>query len=142
MEIFAKHFDELTPGELYDILALRSAVFVVEQDCVYQDPDGKDRTAYHVWAREGDEVVGCLRVYDREGVRIGRVVSARRRQGLGTRLMARGIMIAREKFNAGEILISAQRYAQPFYEKSGFVRYTDPYLEDGIPHVGMILKLK
>ncbi len=136
-EVFVKHYTELTADELYDLLALRAEVFVVEQNCAYLDPDGVDKVSWHVWLRDERGLAGCLRVYGRNGVRIGRVVVRYRREGLGTRLMAEGIRAAREKLAAREILISAQQYAQPFYERSGFVRCTDPYLEDGIPHVGM-----
>ncbi len=138
MEIFAKHFNELTAEELYDILALRSRVFVVEQNCVYQDPDGIDKDAYHVWAKDGRGVVACLRVYESQGVHIGRVVTAYRREGLGSLIMERGIAVAEEKFAAREILISAQQYARPFYERFDFKKRSEPYLEDGIPHIAMI----
>lgn len=137
MEIFVKHFNELTAEELYDILELRSRVFVVEQNCVYQDPDGKDKVSWHVWLRDERGVVACLRVYDIDGPHIGRVVTAFRREGLGSRIMAVGIDTAVSKLGAREIFISAQMYARPFYERSGFKVYTEPYLEDGIPHVGM-----
>ena len=138
MEIFIKHFSELTALELYDILELRSRVFVVEQNCVYQDLDGIDKDAYHVWARDGRGVVACLRVYDKNGVHIGRVVTAYRREGLGSLVMERGIAVAEEKYAAKKILISAQQYARPFYERFGFKNHSAPYLEDGIPHIAMI----
>lgn len=136
-ELFVKHYSELTIDELYDLLQLRAEVFVVEQTCPYQDLDGKDKASWHVWLRDGRGLVAAARVYELEGVRIGRVVTRYRREGLGSRVMAESIRVAKEKLGAREILISAQQYAQPFYERAGFVRCTDPYLEDGIPHVGM-----
>lgn len=139
MEIFIKHYTELTADEIYDILELRAEVFVVEQNCVYQDLDGKDKRSYHIWLRDERGVVAALRVYELDGVHIGRVVTRCRREGLGTLVMREGIRLAREKYGAREILISAQQYARPFYERFGFQVCTDAYLEDGIPHVGMRL---
>lgn len=137
-ELFVRHYSELTADELYELLRLRAEVFVVEQDCAYLDPDGRDKLAFHVWIGDGERAAACLRVYKEDGaVRIGRVVTRERRRGLGARIMAAGVRVAREKFGAKEILISAQEYARPFYEKCGFTAYTGPYLEDGIPHVGM-----
>lgn len=139
MEIWIKHYSRLTADELYDILQLRAEVFVVEQNCPYQDLDGKDKVSFHVWLRDERGVVAALRVYELDGVHIGRVVTRFRRQGLGTLVMREGIRTAREQFGRREIRISAQQYARPFYERLGFEAYTDGYLEDGIPHVGMRL---
>ncbi len=142
MEFFVKHFSQLTTQELYDILKLRSAVFVVEQNCIYQDLDDMDQEAYHVYCKEEGEVIGCLRVIDRgkrlDEVSLGRVISARRRSGLGTKLMQMGIAVAKEKFGATKIKIGAQLYAKPFYEGVGFVQVSEQYLEDGIPHIYMM----
>lgn len=139
METFIKHYSELTADELYDILQLRAEVFVVEQNCPYQDLDGKDKDAYHVWLRDERGVAATLRVYDLEGVHIGRVVTRVHRQGLGTLIMEEGIRLAREKYGRRDIFISAQQYARPFYEQFGFKVYTEGYLEDDIPHIGMKL---
>lgn len=142
MEITVKKFEELSVCELYDILALRQKVFVAEQNCAYLDADGADKKAYHVFATENGETVGCLRVLGRgekfSEVSIGRVVSACRKKGIGLALLNEGIKVAREKFEAETIMVGAQVYAAPFYEKAGFVKIKgSEYLEDGIPHVYM-----
>ena len=143
MEVVVKSFDELSNYELYEILRLRSNIFVVEQNCVYLDPDSVDLKAYHVYLKDGDEIVAYLRVIDKgdrlEEVSIGRVISKCRRKGLGTLVMLEGIKVAKEKFNADKIKIGAQAYAVPFYEQVGFkVVPNGNYIEDGQPHVYMI----
>ena len=142
METVVKHFNELTVKELYEILRLRSAVFVVEQNCVYQDVDDVELGAYHVYLRENGEIVAYLRVIDKgnrlDEVSLGRVISAKRRQGLGTKIMKIGLAVAKEKFGAKLVKIGAQCYAKPFYEGCGFRQKSGEYLEDGIPHSYMI----
>jgi len=145
MELFVKHFSELTAEELYDIICLREKVFVVEQQCVYLDADGKDLHAWHVYLKEDGEIKAYLRVLDRgvtfDDVSLGRVIAVRRRAGLGTEVLKAGIRTAREKFSAERIVIEAQTYARSFYEKQGFVKTSDEFLEDGIPHIRMTLEL-
>ena len=145
METVVKHFNELTVKELYEILRLRSAVFVVEQNCVYQDVDDVDLGAYHVYLRENGEIVAYLRVIDKgnrlDEVSLGRVISAKRRQGLGTKIMKIGLAVAKEKFGAKLVKIGAQCYAKPFYEQVGFRQISDEYMEDGIPHIYMTCQL-
>ena len=143
MEIHIKKYNELTADELYEILKLRSEVFVVEQNCIYQDLDDKDKRAYHVWITDETGIVACARVLERgvsydDAVSIGRVVSKRRGEGLGAAVMETAVNTAREKYGALPIIISAQQYAVPFYERFGFVAVSEPYLEDNIPHVKMI----
>ena len=142
MERIVKRFDELTAEELYTILQARSAVFVVEQNCAYQDMDGVDRDAYHVWLKEDGKLIAYLRVVDKgkrlDEVSVGRVISLKRRAGVGTLLMKAGIGVAKEKFGAKKIMVGAQVYAKPFYEGCGFAQISDEYLEDGIPHVYML----
>ena len=145
MQTIVKKFSELTNYELYEILKLRSSVFVVEQNCVYLDADSVDLDAYHVYIKDGDEIVAYLRVIDKgarlEEVSIGRVISLRRREGLGTKIMLEGIKVAKEKFGAKVIKIGAQAYAVPFYEQVGFKTIENgEYIEDGQPHVYMIYK--
>ena len=146
MQSVAKQFYDLTLDELYAILRLRAQVFIVEQDCVYQDLDDVDREAWHVYIQDNEEIIGYLRVIDKgkrlDEVSIGRVVSLHRKQGVGRMLMETGKMVAKEKFGATKIKIGAQIQAQPFYEKVGFVPCSAPYLEDGIPHVYMIYEEK
>lgn len=145
MELIVKHFSELTTYELYEILRIRSEVFVVEQECVYQDIDEKDLDAFHVWLEDGGAMLAYLRVMDRgvsfEDVSIGRVVSLKRREGLGSELLRAGIRAAEEKFGADRITLEAQTYARAFYEKQGFVQTSDEFMEDGIPHICMTLDL-
>lgn len=140
-------FDLLTAGELYQIMALRQEVFVVEQNCPYLDADGKDLHAWHLMARDGE---GCLLAYTRllpEGVSypgytsIGRVVSApaARGTGAGREIVRRSIAMCRHLFGETPIKIGAQSYLLAFYSSLGFRSTGEEYLEDGIPHTKMIL---
>ena len=142
MELTITHFDELSAQELFEIYRSRVAVFVVEQNCPYQEVDEADRHAYHITLRENDELVAYLRVVEqnvlREEVTIGRVLSLKRRKGYASRLLAEGIRVAEECLNADKIVIEAQVYAMPLYEKAGFVPVSEEFLEDGIPHVRML----
>ena len=142
METVIKKFEELTLDELYEILRARAEIFVVEQTCPYQDLDGVDKEAYHVYLKEDEHIVAYLRVVDKgkrlDEVSIGRVISLKRRCGLGSELMKIGLRIAKEKFGAKVIKIGAQAYAKPFYESVGFRQISGEYLEDGIPHIYMI----
>jgi ElaA protein len=142
METVIKKFNQLTVEELYEILKLRAEVFVVEQNCAYQDLDDIDKEAYHVYLQEEGKILAYLRVIDKgkrlDEVSIGRVISLKRRCGLGTKLMAEGVKVAKEKYGAKRIKIGAQCYAKPFYEGCGFRQISGEYLEDGIPHIYMI----
>ena len=133
-------FPELSPGELYAILALRSRVFVVEQNCVYLDADGFDAMSRHLWAADGDALRAYLRIvpafakYDE--ISIDRVITApeARGTGLGKQLMERGIAAV----GSHPIRIGAQAHLEKFYGALGFVRTSDVYDEDGIPHIEML----
>ena len=145
MDITVKRFDELTLSELYEILRLRCAVFVVEQNCVYQDLDGLDRGAKHLFILDTDgSCAACARVYekaDEPGVmQIGRIISAERGKGLGMAILRAAIEECR-KLGAKETYIEAQCYAVGFYEKAGFAVTSETFLEDGIPHVRMRMRL-
>ena len=144
METVVKHFNELTVSELYEILRARAEVFIVEQNCVYQDVDNVDKEAYHVYLREDGKIVAYLRVVDKDKrldeVSLGRVITLKRRQGYGSKVMKVGIAVAREKFGATKIKIGAQAWAKPFYEQVGFRQISGEYMEDGIPHIYMILE--
>lgn len=146
MELYVKHFNELSVGELYEILKLRSDVFVVEQNCVYPDLDDLDQDAIHVFMRDEDGIQAYLRVLDKgvrfEDASIGRVISMKRRCGLGTRLLREGIQVARECFGARRITIEAQVYVRKLYENLGFVQTSGEFLEDGIPHIRMTLEMR
>ncbi|MCH5268979.1 MAG: GNAT family N-acetyltransferase [Lachnospiraceae bacterium] len=146
METTVKRFEELTLDELYEILKLRAEVFVVEQNCVYQDIDDKDKGAWHVFLRDDDGIEAYLRVLDK-GVSfaeasIGRVVTKKREHGFGKMVMEEGIRVAVEKLGADRIKIAAQCYAKGFYEKVGFVTVSEEFMYDGIPHVYMIWEKK
>ncbi len=148
MEFSVKHFRELSTMELYEILRARAQVFIVEQTCVYQDLDGKDMNAYHLCIRENGELVAYMRVLDR-GVSypeasLGRIIttSKGRARGLGALILKEGIKVAVERFEADKLVISAQCQARGFYEKEGFFAVGEPYLEDDIPHVKMVLEIK
>ena len=134
-------FDELSLRQLYALLKLRSDVFVVEQNCVYGDIDGRDFDAVHVLLYDEEDVLqGYLRVYRHEDgtIRIGRVVSRTRGKNYGRMVLQDGIQVAESAFKAEEIVIEAQVYTIPFYAKEGFVTASEEFLEDGIPHVCMI----
>lgn len=144
MELQVKAYEELTADELYDILKLRVAVFVVEQNCPYQEVDDRDKRAYHVFLRDEREIQAYLRVLDRgvsfADVSMGRVIAVERRRGLGSRIVKEGIRVAREKFGAETIVIEAQTYARKLYENLGFRQTSEEFLEDGIPHIQMKLE--
>ena len=143
MELYIKHFSELTSAELYRIAKARIAIFVIEQNCPYQELDGKDLDAWHVWYEDEDGVAAYCRVLDK-GVSyeneqsIGRVITVKRGCGLGYKVMCEGIRVAQDKYGAKAIRISAQKYAKGFYEKCGFKQVSDEYLEDDIPHIQML----
>lgn len=143
MEVKVKRFSELSTDELYSILELRVAVFVVEQECPYAEVDGLDREAVHVWLEEDGKILAYLRVMDRgvesEYVSLGRLLAARRREGLGSRVLSEGIRVAKECFGADKIYLEAQVYAKGLYEKQGFRAVSDEFPLDGIPHVKMLL---
>ena len=145
MDLIIKHFHELTAEELYAILQARTAVFVVEQNCAYQDLDNKDQDAYHVFLRDTTGVQAYLRVLNKEAtfaeISIGRVLARSRGNGLGMRILLEGIRVATECLHAKEIRIGAQVYAKPFYEKAGFRQASEQYLEDNIPHIEMLLRI-
>ena len=146
MNINIKLFDELTSDELYRILELRARVFVVEQNCAYNDMDFADQSACHVFFTNGTELMAYLRIIplkdEKNAVKIGRVVCSKRRTGLGTELLKEGINAARTVFNAKKIIIHAQSYVKDFYARQGFVQTSEEFLEVGIPHVGMELNFQ
>ena len=141
-----KTFQELTKEELYSLLQLRSQVFVVEQDCVYLDPDGKDQKALHVLGFKNKTLVAYTRCFKPgdyfKEASIGRVVVDRnqRKHRYGYQIMEASIAAIHTRFNTKKIKISAQTYLQKFYTNLGFKQTGTPYLEDGIPHIGMVLE--
>lgn len=146
MKIEIKPFNELSVQELYKILSLRNEVFIVEQNCVYQDLDGYDASALHVMQFENEDLVAYARIFDK-GIKyktasIGRVVvyPGKRNLNLGHILVNAAVAGVHEYFNTQEITISAQEHLQKFYAAHGFVTTSDMYLEDDIPHVQMEIK--
>lgn len=144
ISISVKSFEELNTVELYDLLQLRSEVFVVEQDCVYLDIDGKDQKAYHVLGYFNDKLVAYTRIFKAgdyfETASIGRVVVAKneRINGYGHDIMKASIAFISQSLKSNTIKISAQTYLKKFYNTHGFIQEGEGYLEDGIPHIAMI----
>lgn len=141
-----RKFNDLTIDELYAILQLRSEVFVVEQNCVYHDPDGKDQYAWHLMGLEDGKLLAYTRIFG-AGIAysdpsIGRVVTSpsKRGSGLGRELMEKSIEHCEELFGKTSITLGAQLYLRKFYESLGFIASGEEYVEDGIPHVTMTRK--
>ena len=141
-----KAFEELTIDELYDIMQLRTNIFVVEQNCPYPELDGKDKNCLHVFATQGGKVVAYARIVppglSYKEISIGRVVvhADHRKDGLGRILIDLALEKIEEEFGTQAIQIGAQTYLKKFYGSFGFEPVSEEYLEDGIPHVDMIRK--
>jgi len=139
-----KHFNELSVTELYSILQLRNEVFVVEQNCVFQDADNKDQNCYHLMGFQNDLLVAYTRIVPPQIIyveaSIGRVVTSTnvRRNGAGKLLMHQSIKCLYELFGQVSIKIGAQLYLKQFYESFDFVQTGCIYLEDGIEHIHMV----
>ena len=150
LTLHKKTFHELTTDELYELLRVRSEVFVVEQNCVYQDLDYDDQKSIHLWltlrqdSGQAEKVVALARVCPAgthmTEVSIGRVITTERGQGYGKQIMLHAIDAAVEHFGATLIDIEAQEYAKGFYEGVGFKQSSDTFMLDGIPHIKMIWK--
>ena len=143
MKCIVKTFDQLTPREVYEILRVRTAVFVVEQTCPYQEADGVDYEAFHVWLQDERGIRAYLRAFSRDETtaQMGRVMTLDRGKGLGMEVLKAGIRTVRERMNKERIYIEAQTYAVGFYMREGFVICSDEFFEDGIAHVAMKLML-
>lgn len=139
-----KHFKDLTNEELYRIFRLRMEVFVVEQNCPYQDADGKDLKAFHLWGEHNGKFIAYARILPAnisyKETSIGRVVTSTdtRKTGTGKLAMKKSMEFIKKEFGNVPVRISAQSYLQKFYEKFGFKCVSDEYMEDGIPHVEML----
>ncbi len=144
-KFFAKRFDELTGAQVYEILKSRAEIFMMEQNIRCLDMDDVDYRSVHCFLEEGDRVVAYLRAfYDcSEGnvVRIGRVLSLRHAEGLGTELMHKSIAYIKENMKCRVISLHSQAYVRRFYEKFGFGAVSEPFYEEGIPHIAMELSL-
>ena len=146
-QVHIKTFDQMTTSELYELLRIRSEVFVVEQDCVYQDVDNNDQTAIHIWLTKGGKVVAMCRICP-EGTKlastsIGRVITTERGKGYGMLIMKIAINTIMERIPAADhIEIEAQLTKQKFYERLGFVATSEPFMMEGLMHLEMKLDLK
>ncbi|MBC7849509.1 MAG: GNAT family N-acetyltransferase [Chitinophagaceae bacterium] len=140
-----KRFDELTPTELYALMQLRNEVFVVEQNCVFQDADGKDKYGYHYLGWANEQLVAYTRLLPAgvsyEYASIGRVVTSIqvRSSGIGKILMKNSIAELFQIWDKQAIKIGAQLYLKKFYESFGFRQTSEVYMEDGIEHIEMVL---
>ncbi|MBQ2322856.1 MAG: GNAT family N-acetyltransferase [Bacteroidales bacterium] len=143
LELHVKRFYDLTLDELYGLLRVRSEVFIVEQNCVYQDVDGDDKIAIHAWLTRGEKIVAMLRVlpsgsHNLDGVSIGRVITTERGKGYGETIVRHGLRLAVEVFGASRVVIQSQEQAKGFYEKVGFRATSEPYMFEGLPHRDMV----
>mgnify|MGYP004681543531 FL=1 len=142
MEFVIKQFYELTLDELYKILKVRTSIFVVEQNCPYQELDDLDQNSYHIYLEEDNQIIAYARVIPKDNpfheVSIGRVLVTKRRHGYGTKIVQKAIEVAIEKYHAEKIVIEAQTYVKKMYENVGFKQISMPFLEDGIEHINMV----
>ena len=144
VEFSIKTFSELSSTEVYEMLQLRSEVFVVEQDCVYQDIDFKDQKAIHVLGYKQEQLIAYSRIFDSGDYfkypSIGRIVvkEEERKFKYGHELVDTSIQYILRNFEEKRILISAQTYLTKFYNSHGFLQQGEEYLEDGIPHIKML----
>lgn len=143
MKFVTKFFDELTTAELYELLKARAEIFVVEQNCIYQDLDDRDYDSLHVFYEESGKVLAYLRAFSKEEgvVQMGRVLTIEHGTGLGGKLLRAGMDSIKEQFQPQKIYIEAQSYATGYYEREGFTICSEEFLEDGIPHVQMEVTL-
>ncbi|MDX1829626.1 MAG: GNAT family N-acetyltransferase [Lutibacter sp.] len=144
LKIITKSFTDLSINELYDILQLRAEVFIVEQNCVYQDIDSKDKKALHIIGLKNDKIIAYTRIFKSgdyfSEASIGRVVvkQQERKYGYGHQILKASIKAIETNFKTTVIKISAQTYLKKFYETHDFKQVSEEYLEDNIPHIAMI----
>ena len=145
MKLVIKKFNELTTKELYELLKARAKVFVVEQECVYQDLDDIDYDSLHIFYKQDEKVIAYMRAYPKKNtenvMQIGRVLTLEHGTGLGRKVLEAGIKAIKENTDAVKIFAEAQKRVTGFYEKAGFKVISDEFLEDGIPHVEMEMDL-
>ena len=141
-----KKFKELKAEEIYKILEIRNEVFIVEQQCAYQDCDGKDENAYHLYLQDNDKIIAYLRILKKgvsyDEISIGRVLVHKnyRGKGIAREMMLKAINFIESNLNEKEIKIQAQSYLVDFYKSLGFKETSNEYLEDNIPHIDMLYK--
>jgi ElaA protein len=142
MSIAIKHYHDLTKEELYGLLQLRTAVFVVEQNCPYQECDGLDQEAFHILLSLNEKLIGTARIIPKKAeVKLGRIVVAETHRGqqLGYKLVEFCLKFCKLNFSGQKISMSAQLHLVPFYNSLGFKEQGKSYLEDDIPHIYMEL---
>lgn len=145
MKLQIKNFDELSVKQLHQIYQLRVAVFVVEQNCAYQEVDEIDGRARHVWLEKNGQILAYLRIYQNDShLHLGRVLvhSNFRKHGYAKQLLHQSLDYIRQHYTQTILEIAAQSYLLPFYRSFGFKEVSTPYLEDGIEHVDMQLLLQ
>jgi ElaA protein len=142
MNIVINSFDELSSNSLYDILALRNEVFIVEQQCPYQDLDYQDQQANHLLAYDAGKLIAYARIlpYNRYEMSFGRLITAasHRKTGLGRELMDSILIYLKNHHALKPIVITAQHYLKDFYQAYGFIPQGEPFDLDGIPHIRMV----
>ncbi len=141
MKFKVKFFEELTVRELYEIVRARTQIFLLEQNIICQDFDGVDYDSLHCFFEHDGAVIAYLRAYRTQDgtVKIGRVLSLTHGIGHGTRLMKESIPLIRDKFGCERIELDAQKQAENFYKRLGFQTVSPVFLEEGLPHVKMVL---
>lgn len=139
MNTIIKPFDKLTTQELFNIYKLRVDVFVVEQQCPYHEVDDIDTISHHIYLQnDNSKILAYCRLYKIEDTfHIGRVIASPKHKGYGTQIMKTAVKFATEEIHADSIIIEAQTYAKNFYENLGFNQTSEPFDEDGIPHIQM-----
>lgn len=139
MNTIIKSFDKLTTQELFHIYKLRVDVFVVEQQCPYHEIDDIDLISHHIYLQNDSSLIlAYCRLYKQNDTfHIGRVIATERLKGYGTQIIKTAIEFAEKTLHADSIIIEAQTYAKNFYEKLGFIQTSEPFDEDGIPHIQM-----
>lgn len=143
-----KTWEQLKTKELYSILKLRSKVFVVEQNCVYQDIDDKDKLAIHVFGIVEGKIIAYSRLFNKKEyfkeTSFGRAVVelTNRGKGIGDMLVEKSLLTIKEKYKEQKVKISAQAHLVNFYKKHGFKTIGKEYLEDGIPHIAMLANIR
>lgn len=143
MEFIVKSFDELTKTELYEILKARAEIFIVEKGMNCQDLDGLDFTCDHMYLEENGEIAAYLRAFKKTdtSVKISRVLTIKHGNGTGKRLIENCIRVTKERFGCKTIVLNAQKDAVGFYEKMGFKKTSDEFIEEGVPHFAMEMKI-
>lgn len=145
MKLTAKYFSELSTVELYEILKSRGEIFAVEQGIKYVDEDDIDYDSLHCFFMDNGRVTAYLRAYydknDRSTVKLGRVLTLEHGKGAGSELVKQSVEAVKQKMRCERIRINAQKHAEHFYQRLGFSTTSDEYLEEGIVHVDMELKL-